>query len=309
MVVEASDPARGGNGSSASRSAPRNSDAAPVTVLTKSSVSRWRKLLRRVGPIGRSDDAAVGAHDAHVAVGELRRADRRRARRCSRGELVGVPAIVLIAERHVRRRRRHQRQRRFEVAIEAAVALGAEDAEALVGARQLLDRGPALEARAVVVDDAGAVARASARGASRAGARAARIGVVGRQADRDRRVDGDRSARSPARTRSADRRAAVVGRRRCAAARACRRAEPSTAMGKKKPRGGRPSTAGTSKRSSRRARRSAALRRRAARGTAAGARAATARSSRAQEDARRARPRASTGSARRSRARISAAAT
>ena len=105
--------------------------------------------------------------------------------------LSSEPDVVLIAERDVRRRRRHQRQRGLEVAVEAAVALGAMDEEARVAARQLLDGGPALEARAVVVDDAGPVAARLRADRRQLPLEQRRIGVVGGEADRDRRVDGD----------------------------------------------------------------------------------------------------------------------
>ena len=116
-----------------------------------------REVVAARDPVGRRHHAAVGGDDAHVAVDELRARVGVEALDAG-GELVGVPDVVLIGERDVGRRRRDERERGLEVAVEAAVVLGAEDAEALVAARQLLDRGPALEARAVVVDEAGEVA-------------------------------------------------------------------------------------------------------------------------------------------------------
>src|SRR5919204_374691 len=97
-----------------------------------------------------AQDAALGVDEALVAVDELRGAQLVAEGR----ELVGVPAVVLIAERDELCLGRRHPQRALEVSVEAEAPLGARDREPLVAGDHRLDLREALRARAVVADHA-----------------------------------------------------------------------------------------------------------------------------------------------------------
>ena len=103
-----------------------------------------RRLHRAVG----IDHAGVAGDELHGAVG-LEPADEL-------GELVRVPAVVLVGEGDVAHRRRHERQRSLEVAVEADPLGVLDEHEAGVVSEHACGcRASALGCGPVVADDAG----------------------------------------------------------------------------------------------------------------------------------------------------------
>ena len=91
-----------------------------------------------IGPVGGGDEVAVAVDQVHVAVGERHPGLEGGAEGF---ELVGMPPIILIAERHKRGLRRYKPQHAFEVPVVAQAALGLGEDEVLVAVEFVADRG------------------------------------------------------------------------------------------------------------------------------------------------------------------------
>ena len=101
-------------------------------------------------PHGIAQHAPGGVHQALVGVDEPGVAERTAQDR----QLLGVPAVVLVAEREQLRFGGRHRERPFEVPVEPRSPLGARHGEARVVVQHAEHLLEALRARAVVADDA-----------------------------------------------------------------------------------------------------------------------------------------------------------
>ena len=125
--------------------------------------------------------AAVPVDEPLVGVHEPRAAERP----AEHGELVGPPAVVLVAQRDQLGLRRNQPQGALEVAIEAEPLLGARHDEARVAADLREQPGMGLGARRVVADDADPVLVGLRAERLELDPQQRRVGLVRRHADRD----------------------------------------------------------------------------------------------------------------------------
>ena len=174
-------PGVSGNGSARSATSRRNSVAAPVTVLATSSDVRSVWLVRLpCQSVSRSTRPSASTR-RWSEYDEPRAAERATQHR----ELVGRPAVVLVAQRQQRRLGGREAQRPLEVAVEAEPALRPRHVEARVVADLLAHRRVARGARAVVADHAHPVAVGLRAQGVQLRSQQRAVGLEGRHADRD----------------------------------------------------------------------------------------------------------------------------
>ena len=101
------------------------------------------------------DRVAVAVDQGHVAVGECHPGLEGAAEEF---ELVGMPPIVLIAERYERGLRRYKPEHALEVAVVAQAALGLGEHEAVVPVKLVANSGVDVGSRGVVAHQADPVA-------------------------------------------------------------------------------------------------------------------------------------------------------
>ena len=130
-------------------------------------------------PVRVREHLAVLVDDAGIAVHELRVADLAKQDL----ELVVLPAVVLVGERHEVGRGRRERHRSLEVPVEADPLRRAGHDEPRIGAQLLLHLGEALRTRAVVAHHADPVAMGLGADRLDLAAKQRERGLVRRHAD------------------------------------------------------------------------------------------------------------------------------